>query len=132
MKVEAILFAGVTAFFAVSAVIYAAWAQEPAGTAALVVAAVMAALISFFLYYTHRRVGIRPEDSKSAEVVDAAGTVGFFPPDTAYPALTALGFALTAGGVALGLWLLLIGFGVLLPGVIGFVFGFGNRNQGGR
>ncbi|GAA3713811.1 cytochrome c oxidase subunit 4 [Streptomyces tremellae] len=122
MRREALLFAGVTLFFAVAAAVYGGWSREPTGTAALIVAALMAALITFYLWYQYRHTGLRPEDLRDAEVVNGAGPVGFFPPDTAYPVLTAAGMAVTAAGVVLGLWLFLIGAGVLLAGVCGFVF----------
>ncbi|MEW2544223.1 cytochrome c oxidase subunit 4 [Streptomyces sp. NPDC047002] len=129
MRREALLFAGVTLFFAVAAAIYGWWSYEPTGTAALIVAALMAALITFYLWYQYRRTGLRPEDLGDAEVANGAGPVGFFPPDTAYPVLTAAGMAVTAAGVVLGLWLFLLGAGVLLTGVCGFVFPFGDREN---
>jgi hypothetical protein len=129
MKREAVLFAGVALFFGVAAAVYGWWSREPAGTAALVVAAAMAGMITFYLWYQYRRTGVRPEDRRDAEIVEGAGSMGFFPPDTAYPLLTAAGMAVTAMGVVLGLWLFLIGAGVLLAGVCGFVCQFGDRGQ---
>jgi Cytochrome c oxidase subunit IV len=127
VKAETLLFGGVTVFFGISAAVYGWWSQEPTGTATLVVAAAMAALVTFYLWYTHTRVGTRPEDRKDGEILDAAGTSEFFPPDTAYPLLTAAGLSVTALGVVLGLWLFLLGLGILAPGVGGFFFQFGRR-----
>ncbi|MBP0457523.1 cytochrome c oxidase subunit 4 [Streptomyces montanisoli] len=129
MKREAALFGGVTVFFGLAALIYGWWsAYDPAGTAALTFAAVMSALITFYLTYQYRRGGTRPEDDGEGEMADGAGApLGFFPPSTAYPVFTAVGVAVTALGVVLGLWLFFIGVGVLIPGVCGFVFEFGDR-----
>ncbi|GGZ02712.1 aa3-type cytochrome oxidase subunit IV [Streptomyces poonensis] len=130
MTAEAALFAGVSAFFAVCATVYGWWAAEPAGTAALVVAFLMAALVSFFLLRQHRRTGTLPQSRKEADVHEATGPVAFFPPRSAFPVLAALGTALLGLGVVYGLWLFLIGVGLVVPGVYGFVFQYGDRGTG--
>lgn len=129
MKTEAYLFAGVAGFFLGTGAFYT-WLsdREPAGTAALTVSFVMASLISFFCAMNHRRRGPRPEDRKGAEVAERAGPLDFFPPRGAYPPLTGLGAALTALGIVYGLWLFLIGFGVLGAGVLGLTFQYGRRD----
>ncbi|MFI7401312.1 cytochrome c oxidase subunit 4 [Streptomyces sp. NPDC049541] len=131
MKVEAVLFGGVAAFFGGSAALYGVWSHgDPAGTAALVVAFAMAALVSFFCAVQYARHGRRPQDRGDAEVADAAGPLEFFPPHSPWPIVTALGFAVTATGVVYGLWLFLIGFGVLSRGVLGLVFQYVDRGAG--
>lgn len=130
MKTEAALFAGVAVFFGGTAALYQAWSGEPAGTAALVVAFAMAALVSFFCAVQYHRRGLRPQDRKDAEVTDAAGPLEFFPPHSSWPIVTGLGFTLTAVGVVFGLWLFLIGFGVLAAGVLGLVFQYARRDAG--
>ncbi|MEU9396715.1 cytochrome c oxidase subunit 4 [Streptomyces sp. NPDC048324] len=128
MKVEAVLFGGVAVFFGGSAALYGWWSGgDPAGTAALVIAFLMAALVSFFCAVQYRRRGRRPQDRPEAEVADAAGPVEFFPAASPWPLVTALGFAITCTGVVYGLWLFLIGFGVLARGVVGMVFQYANR-----
>ncbi|WP_306187641.1 MULTISPECIES: cytochrome c oxidase subunit 4 [unclassified Streptomyces] len=122
MRTEVRLFTGVALFFAVTAADYGRWSAEPAGTAALALAAVMAALVAFFLRVRHRRDGPRAEDRPDAEVIDAAGPVGFFSPHSPWPVVVALGTAVLALGVVYGLWLALLGFGVLGCGVLGMVF----------
>ncbi|MGI5134847.1 MULTISPECIES: aa3-type cytochrome oxidase subunit IV [unclassified Streptomyces] len=129
MKVEALLFAGVAVFFAAVAALYGAWSGEPAGTAVLIVAFGMAAVVSFFCAVQYRRRGTRPQDRKEAEVADAAGPVEFFPAHSPWPVVTALGFAVTALGVVYGLWLFLIGVGVLARGVLGLVFQYAIRED---
>ncbi|MFF8017011.1 cytochrome c oxidase subunit 4 [Streptomyces sp. NPDC007929] len=127
MKAETALFAGVSLFFAVSATLYGWLSAEPAGTAALVVSCLMSALVAFFLWYRHRRDGLLPKDRKDVPVHEATGPVAFFPPHSAFPVLAAVGTALLGLGAVYGLWLFLIGAGVLLPGVLGFVFQYGAR-----
>ncbi|MET7622521.1 cytochrome c oxidase subunit 4 [Streptomyces sp. NPDC005408] len=124
MRTESILFAGVAAFFLVTDVLYAVWSQDPAGTAALTVAFLMALLVAFFFGANYRRRGLRPEDRREGEVHERAGLVDFFPPHSGWPVLTACGAAGLALGVVFGLWLLLIGLGVILAGVCGMAFQF--------
>ncbi|GGV14677.1 cytochrome c oxidase polypeptide 4 [Streptomyces filipinensis] len=127
MKAEAMLFGGVALFFGGLAALYGVWAGEEAGTVALVVACGMAGLVAFFCLIQYRRRGARAQDRTAAEVVDAAGPVAFFPDESLWPIVTALGFAVTASGVVFGLWLFLIGLGVLARGVFGMVFQYAQR-----
>ncbi|MER6013308.1 cytochrome c oxidase subunit 4 [Streptomyces bluensis] len=129
MKVEAFLFAGVAAFFAVTAGLYGWWSGEPAGTAALVIAFLMGGVVSFFCAVQYRRKGRRPQDRRDAEVAEASGPLEFFPPNSPWPLVTACGAALTATGVVYGLWLFLIGVGVLARGVLGMVFQYVHRRE---
>ncbi|MFC0601461.1 cytochrome c oxidase subunit 4 [Streptomyces palmae] len=123
MKQEAALFAGVALFFVISDIGYALFSgPEPAGTAALTVAALMSSLMSFFYLVNYRKRGLRPEDRKEADIVERSGVLAFFPPSSAYPVATALGAALTALGVVFGLWLFLIGLVPLLCGVLALAF----------
>ncbi|MFI1093309.1 cytochrome c oxidase subunit 4 [Streptomyces sp. NPDC020917] len=129
MKTEAYLFAGVAVFFLVTGAIYGAWSREPAGSAALAVAFLMASVISFFFTQNYRRRGARPEDDRSGEIADRSGPLGFFPASSPYPPLTGLGAAVTALGVVFGLWLFLLGFGLLGSGVGGMVFQYIHRGE---
>ena len=129
MKTEAYLFGGVAGFFFVTGGIYVGWAREPAGVAALVVAFVMASVISFFFTMNYRRRGARPEDDSTAEIVERSGPLDFFPAHSAYPPVTAVGAAVTALGIVFGLWLFLIGFGILVAGVGGMVFQYVHRGE---
>lgn len=127
MRTEARLFTGVAAFFAVTAGAYGWRSAEPAGTAALALACLMAALVAFFLHVQHRRHGARAQDRTDAEVVETAGPVAFFPPHSPWPVTIALGAVLLALGVVFGLWLALIGLGVLAAGVLGMVLQYADR-----
>ncbi|MFJ3305339.1 cytochrome c oxidase subunit 4 [Streptomyces sp. NPDC086549] len=127
MKVEGLLFGGVALFFAGTAALYGAWSGDATGTAALIVAFGMAAVIAFFCMVQYVRRGRRPQDRPDAEVADGAGPLEFFPAQSIWPLVTALGFAVTATGVVFGLWLFLIGFGVLARGVLGMVFQYADR-----
>jgi hypothetical protein len=127
MKSEAYLFAGVALFFLLTDAAYAWFAREPVGTAALGVAFGMSSVISFYCLVNYRRRGLRPEDRPDSGIHERSGTIDFFPPYSGYPVVIALGAAVIAVGIVYGVWLVLIGFGLLWPGIVGMIFQFGNR-----
>ncbi|MFG2874125.1 cytochrome c oxidase subunit 4 [Streptomyces sp. NPDC048337] len=127
MRAEAWMFSGVAVFFVVTGAVYARYSTDPAGIAALAVSFLMSALIAAFLWRQYHRGGDRPEDRKGAQVSEGADRRFSFPARSYAPVITAVGAALIGLGVVQGLWLALIGFGVLAPGVFGFVFGTGDR-----
>ncbi|TJZ44485.1 cytochrome c oxidase subunit 4 [Streptomyces piniterrae] len=130
MKIETYLFGGVALFFAVTSVGYAWWSDlEPAGTAALIVSFLMSGLVFIFFGVQRRKHGSRPEDHKSAEILQRSGPVDFFPPRSVYPFLTALGYSVTALGVVFGAWLFLIGVGLVAGGTFGFIFQHADRES---
>lgn len=129
MKSEGYLFAGVAVFFLLTDVAYGWFAREPAGVAALTVSCFMASVIAFFCLINHRRKGARPEDRHGGEIHERSGRLGFFPPHSRHPAVTAAGVALCAVGVVYGLWLFLIGAGVLALGLLGMVLEFAGRDD---
>jgi hypothetical protein len=127
MRTETWLFTGVAGFFLGTGIWYGIWSREPAGTAVLTVAFLMAALIAAFFTRTARERGTRPEDRRDGEVADRSGPLDFFPARSPYPPVVGFGAALTALGIVFGLWLFLLAFGVLLAGVLGLVFQYVHR-----
>jgi hypothetical protein len=130
MKTEAYLFGGVAAFFLTTTLGYALTSgPEPAGTAALAVAFLMSSLLCFFFAQNYVRKGGRPEDDRAGEIRERGSPIDFFPPRSSYPLVTGLGAAVTALGIVYGLWLFLIGFGILTAGVGGLVFQYAHRGE---
>jgi hypothetical protein len=75
----------------------------------------------------------RPEDRPDAEIAEGAGEVGFFPPHSWWPILMAAAFVVTAVGLVIGPFLVLIGLAVLVYAVLGLLFEYYvgvNRSQG--
>jgi hypothetical protein len=122
VKVEGWLFAAGFFFFAIAAVIYGLLAEEPVGTVALAFTAGLAFLVGYYLLFTARRIDPRPEDSKTAEIVEGAGELGFYSPHSWWPLAVAGSAATTFLGVAIGWWLFIIGAGAAVLAVIGLVF----------
>lgn len=129
MRAETYYFAGVAGFFAVTSAVYGCFSGDPAGTAMLVVAFLMASLIAFFLLVQQRRHGMRPEDRPDGEVRQRAGPLGFFPPHSSWPVVTAAGFTVVALGFVHGLWLALIGAALLTAGILGFALQYATRTR---
>jgi hypothetical protein len=127
MKGEGWLFAGTALFFAATTSVYWALSREPAGTAALTVAFLMSSLVAFFFFIEYRRRGLRAQDRREADIAETVGRLAFFPPRSAWPVTIAVGVTLLALGVVFGLWLFLIGCGLLAGAVFGFVFQHSDR-----
>ena len=123
MKVEALIF-NIIAFFCIAAgVVYGVWSREPIGTTALILSGGLTGLIGGFFWFVSRRIDLRPEDSKDAEIADGAGELGFFSPASYWP----FAIALAAGTTGLGMafwyyWLMAIGVVALLVTIGGLLF----------
>lgn len=126
MKVETWLFGAGTFFFAPIGIIYGFMTDwnEPLGPTGLLLTAGLSALIGGYLWVTSRRIDPRPEDDPLGEIAQGAGEVGVFAPYSWSPLWLGIGSALTFAGLAVGVWLLLIGFGVTALAVVLWVFEF--------
>lgn len=123
MKAEWRIFAGLLVFYAIITVIYgylSAW--EPVGTTALALSAALGGLVTFYIWFTGRRVGMRPEDRADGEIHEAAGEIGHFSPHSWWPLAVAAAFTLTLTAIAFGWWMVMIGAGLLLLAVVGLTF----------
>ena len=122
MKIEGALFAIGTAFFGIIAIVYWFMTQEIVGTTALALTGGLAFLVGFYLLFTGRRVGTRPEDDPNAVIEDAEPDYGFFSPHSWWPIAVAIATGITILGLVFAVWLLILGVGLLLLTIIGFVF----------
>ncbi|HEX6920022.1 MAG TPA: cytochrome c oxidase subunit 4 [Actinomycetes bacterium] len=129
MKIEGLLFAAGTFFYALSAVIYWIFAEEPVGTVALAFTAGLAFLVGYYLLFTARRIDPRPEDRPTAEIVEGAGELGHFSPYSWWPLAVAVGAALSFLGIVIGWWMFIIGAIAGGLAVIGLVFEYYRGEQ---
>jgi fatty acid desaturase len=131
MRVETWIFLGLTAFFAIAAVVYLILigTEEVAGATALFLTAGLTLITGTFLQFSSRRLeGARPEDDDDAEVADGAGDYGFFSPGSYWPFAMASSAALTAIATAFWLvWLLVIGVVFLMVAICGLLFEYHRR-----
>lgn len=121
MKIEGRLFGAGVVFYVAIAVIYWIFSEEPAGTTALAFTGGMALIISYYVLFTGRRVGVRPEDRVDAEIDEATGEYGFFSPTSWWPLPTAASAAVMAAGLIFGWWLVILGLLMLGFSAVGFV-----------
>ena len=122
MKVNWKLFGGLAIFYIIVTIVYWRVGGEPVGIGGMLLAAGLAGMVAFYLWFTQKRIGVvLPEDSFTAEIIDGAGELGFYSPHSWWPLPVALA-AITMGlGLIIGWWLVLIGVGALLISVIGMV-----------
>jgi len=122
MKVEGSLFIGCAVFFAGADIVYWYFSKDPTGTTALALAVGLAFLTGFYMLFTGRRLGPRPEDDLEGEIEEGTGEMGFFSPHSWWPLFLGIGAASAALGLAIGWWLFLIGMLWTVYATIGFVF----------
>jgi hypothetical protein len=124
MKIESWLFLGGIFFFIPVGIVYGIMTEwnEWVGFPALFMLAGMAGMVGFYLYYTAKRVGPRPEDRLDGEIHENAGVVGQFSPWSWWPLMLAAAAAIGFLGLALGFWVLFLGVGLAIIGLVGWVF----------
>jgi hypothetical protein len=122
MKIEGALFAIGTVFFGITAIAYWFITNEIVGTTALALTGGLAFLVGFYVLFTGRRVGTRPEDDPNAVIEDAEPDYGFFSPHSWWPIAVAIATGITVFGLLFAVWLLILGVVLLLLTIIGFVF----------
>ncbi|MDO5752400.1 cytochrome c oxidase subunit 4 [Arthrobacter sp.] len=124
MKVEAWVFLLVGVFFLPVATVYGFMVDwmEPVGFLALYLVGALCLMIGVYLYYTGNRIGPRPEDRVDAEVHEGSGEQGHFSPWSWWPLVLALACAAGFLGLAAGWWIFLVGAGLAVIGLIGWVY----------
>ena len=122
MKVNWQLFIGLALFYVIMTIIYWSVGGEPVGIGGMLLAAGLAGMIGFYVWFTQKRIGVTlPEDSLTAEIADGAGELGFYSPHSWWPLPVALSSCAMCLGLIIGWWLTLIGIGALIISIIGMV-----------
>ena len=116
------LFAIGTLFFGVVTTAYWFMSGEVVGTTALALTTGLAFLIGFYLLYTGKRVGDRPEDRLDGEIADADPDYGFFSPNSWWPLPLAASAAVIGLGFVFAAWIVVLGVMLLMLSLIGFIF----------
>src|SRR5215203_3089332 len=123
MKAEAWVFGTSAIFVAVVAPGYWFLSEDPTGTSALVMTALLFGMVTLYLGFHASRMDPRPEDRKEGEIADGAGELGFFPPYSWWPLWCGATLAVIVYGTALGAWwLVAIGMGLGVLALSGLVF----------
>ena len=96
---------------------------EWVGTTGLALCAALATLIAFYLRRVHRAQGAElPEDRMDAEIDDGDAEQGHFSPWSWWPVTLAAAAALVFLGLAVGPWISIIGVGVFVVAITGWVY----------
>lgn len=122
MRPSGFLFGGLGLFFAGGAVVYWYFSHDPTGTACLVMSMLFSWIVTIYLLVTDARGGRQPSDDPDGRIGDGAGDIEFFSPHSYWPVAIAGSAALTVLGLALGIWLTIIGGGLVMLTVVGLVF----------
>jgi hypothetical protein len=123
MKVETYIFGINAVFFALVAPAYWFITYDPTGTAALVMVALLALLVTFYLGFHASKMDARPEDSNDGEIADGAGELGFFPPYSWWPLWAAATLAVSVFALAMSaFWLFVVGLGLGSLALSGWIF----------
>ncbi|ASN39325.1 cytochrome c oxidase subunit 4 [Paeniglutamicibacter terrestris] len=131
MKVESWLFLGGIFFFTPVGIVYGYmvdW-KEPVGFLGLFLLSGMCILIGWYLLFTAKRVGPRPEDRLDGEIHENAGSIGVFAPWSWWPLILGTGAAIGFAGLALGFWVMFIGVGFTIIALVGWVYEFSRGNH---
>ena len=122
MKANWKLFTFLSVFYVIMTVIYWAVGGEPVGITGMILAACLAGMVGFYVWFTQKRIGqTLPEDNTSAEIADGAGELGFYSPHSWWPLPVALSACAMGLGLVIGWWLTLIALTSLVISVIGMV-----------
>ena len=122
MKANWKLFTFLSVFYVAMTVIYWAVGGEPVGITGMILAACLAGMVGFYLWFTQKRIGVAiPSDNDDAEIADDAGELGFYILHSLWPLPVALSATALSLGLIIGWWLVLIALGTLVLSIIGMV-----------
>ena len=122
MKVSWQLFISLALFYVLMTVIYWQVGGEPVGIAGMLLAAALAGMVGFYVWFTQRRIGqILPEDNLTALISDGAGELGFYSPHSWWPLPVASSMCALTLSLIIGWWLTVISLGALVISIIGMV-----------
>lgn len=122
MKVNWQLFVGLSVFYVFITIVYWYVGGEAVGITGMLLAACLAGMVGFYLWFTQKRIGtIMPADNLTAEIADGAGELGFYSPHSWWPLPVAASAMAIGFGLIIGWWLTLIAVVALVISIIGWV-----------
>ncbi|MHB0929205.1 MAG: cytochrome c oxidase subunit 4 [Candidatus Nanopelagicales bacterium] len=122
MKITGMFFAFSAALFYTLGTIYHFVSHEIVGTTALLLTGGLATIVGFYMIFTAKRLGDLPEDQALADVHHADTEYGFFSPHSWWPLPVAASAAVLCLGIVFAAWLVVLGFGLLMVSVTGWLF----------
>lgn len=121
---EAWIFGGLALFFVVVAPLYWFISKEVIGAIGLLLTMLLMLMIFFYLIVIGRKdlKVARPSDNPEAEIIDGAGDLGFYPPQSIWPMWCALAIGVILLGIVFGWWISLLGVGLGIWACSGMLF----------
>lgn len=111
-------------FFLIVIPVYWVLSHEVTGSVALVLTFGLSTMLLAYLLITALKHDQRPEDRLQADIVEGAGELGFFAPRSSWPIVCAGLLAITLLGPVFGWWLTIMGMGLGLWAICGWVYEF--------
>lgn len=138
MKSNAVILFVIGAYFLLSGVVYIIWNNlagnefEPSGSIGLLLSAVLAGFIGFFLNMVNRSQGgiLLPEDHPAADIDDADPELGHFSPWSWWPLVLGASVGIVFLGLAVGIWIALLAVPLVLISLAGWVYEYYRGNFG--
>lgn len=113
MRLESVLWAGVTVYFVVVAAVYAAVGGDPGGGVPLGAAAFAGGLVAGWSWRWRGRYGVRGADRTDADAGEEPGIVGVYTTASLRPLGLATGMVAIALGIPVGVWMVLAGLAIV-------------------
>jgi len=137
MKANRGLFWLLSAFFLLAAAVYSLWNYmdhgelEIVGSVGILLSAVLAGFIAFYLSMLSRSQSgtVMPEDADT-DVDDADPEMGEFSPWSWWPFVIGLSLFLVFLGLAVGIWVTIIGVPLALVAIVGWTYEYYRGNFG--
>jgi hypothetical protein len=137
MKANRGLFWLLSAFFLLAAGVYSLWnfmdhgQLEIVGSVGILLSAVLAGFIAFYLSMLSRSQSgvVMPEDADT-DVDDADPEMGHFSPWSWWPFVIGLSLFLVFLGLAVGIWVTIIGVPLALVAIVGWTYEYYRGNFG--
>lgn len=138
MKSNIVILVVIGAYFLLSGIVYIIWNNltgnefEATGSLGLLLSAVLAGFIAFFLNMVNRSQGglLLPEDHPTADVDDADPELGHFSPWSWWPLVLGASVGLVFLGLAVGIWIALLAVPLVLISLAGWVYEYYRGNFG--
>ncbi len=118
MRLEAILWSGVSVYFVSIGLIYLAVGGDTAGVTLLLAATGLGGIVAGWTWDWGRRHGTRVEDRADVDASDLTGVVGVYPTASLRPLALAIGVTAMAIGVPLGSWISMVGVAITASQVL--------------
>ncbi len=118
MRLEAILWTGVTVYFTAIGLIYWLVSVDPVGVTVLLMATGLGGLVAGWTWDWSRRHDDRIVDRADTDASDRTGIVGVYPTASLRPVALAVGVTAVFVGIPLGSWMSMGGLAIVASQVL--------------